>query len=82
MFYLKNDRTDSYYCRNGKATPDPSPVFPKFLTPGPKEECRILPKVTPVIRISSHLWYGLVRLFQSAAASLLLRMTEVPAYCS
>jgi len=32
-FYLRNDHTDSWYCRNWKVTPDP--VFPKFLTPGP-----------------------------------------------
>jgi len=33
-FYLRNDRTDSGYCRNGKVTPNPGPVFHKFLTPG------------------------------------------------
>ena len=45
-FYLRNDHTDSYYCRNGKVTPDSGPVFPKYLTPGPdpspKEKRRIL----------------------------------------
>jgi len=55
-FYLRNHRTDSCYCRNGKMTPDPGPVFHKFLTPGPKEKRRILPESTPVIRIRSHLW--------------------------
>jgi len=34
-FYLRNDRTDSCYCRNGKATPDPVPVFHKFSNPLP-----------------------------------------------
>jgi len=34
-FYLRNYRTDSCYCRNGKVTPDPGPVFHKFLTPDP-----------------------------------------------
>jgi len=59
--YLRNDRTDSYYCRNGKVTPVPGPVFQKFLTPGPdprpKEKRRILPESTPVNRIRSHLWF-------------------------
>jgi len=59
-FYLRNDHTDSCYCRNWEVTPDPGPVFPKFLTPGPdpgpKEKRRILPESTPVIRIRSHLW--------------------------
>jgi len=32
-FYLRNDRTDSCYCRNGKVTPHPGPVFHKFVTP-------------------------------------------------
>jgi len=44
-FYLRNDRTDSCYCRNGKVTPDA----------GPKEKRRILQELTPVIRIWSHL---------------------------
>jgi len=52
MFLLKNDRTDSCCCRNWKVTPDPVPVFPKFLTPGPdpvpKEKSRILLELTPV----------------------------------
>jgi len=47
-FYLRNEHTDSYYCRNWKVTP----VFPKFLTPGPhpcpKEKRRTLPESTPV----------------------------------
>ena len=34
-FYLRYDRTDSCYCRNGEVTPDPGPFFHKFLTPGP-----------------------------------------------
>jgi len=34
-FYQRNDRADSCYCRNGKVTPDPGPVFHKFLTPDP-----------------------------------------------
>ena len=57
-FYLRNDHTDSCYCRNGKVTPGPGPVFHMFLTPdpGPKEKRRILPELTPVIRIRSHLW--------------------------
>jgi len=54
---LRNDRTDSCYCQNGKVTLDPSPVFHKCLTPGPKEKRRILPESTPVIQIWSHLWY-------------------------
>ena len=58
-FYLRNDRTDSCYCRNGKVTP--GPLFYKFSTrgpdPGPKEKRRILPESTPVIRIRSHLWW-------------------------
>jgi len=41
-FYLRNDRTDSCCCRNGKVTPDPGPVFHRFLdpAPGPKEKHR------------------------------------------
>jgi len=31
-FYLRNGHTDSCYCRNWKVTPDPGPVFHKFLT--------------------------------------------------
>jgi len=58
-FYQKNDRTDSCYCRNRKVNPDPGPVFHKFLTPvpdpGPKEKRTILPELTPVIQIPSHL---------------------------
>jgi len=40
-------------------TPDPGPVFHRFLTPdpGPKEKRRILPESTPVNRIRSQLWY-------------------------
>ena len=34
-FYLRNDHTDSCYCRNWNMTPVPGPVFPKFLTPHP-----------------------------------------------
>ena len=34
-FYLRNDQEDSCYCRKWKVTPDPGPVFRKFLTPGP-----------------------------------------------
>jgi len=53
MFYLRNDHTDSSYCRNRKATPDPGLVCHKFLTPGPdpKEKRRILPESTPALRI-------------------------------
>ena len=42
--YLRNDHTDSCQCRNGKVTPDPGPVFHKFLTPdgGPNEKRRFL----------------------------------------
>ena len=29
-------------------TPDLGPIFPKFLTPGPKEKRRIPPESTPV----------------------------------
>ena len=58
-FYLRNNHTDSCYCRNWKLTL--GPVFPKFLTPGldpgPNEKRRILPESTPVIRIRSHLWF-------------------------
>ena len=57
-FYLKNVRTDSCYCRNGKVTPDPGMVFHKFFTPGPdprpKEKRAILQESTPVIRVRSH----------------------------
>jgi len=66
-----------------KSDSGPGLLFPKFLTPGTdpghKEKCRILPELTAVIRIRSHLWCGLACLFQSAAASLLHRMTEDPA---
>jgi len=57
-FYLRNDRTDSCYCRNGNVTQDPGPFFHKFLTqgPDPKEKRGILPESTPAIRIRSHLW--------------------------
>jgi len=50
-FYLRNDLTDSCYCRNWKVTLDPGPIFHKFLAPGPKEKRRILPESTPVTRI-------------------------------
>jgi len=33
-FYLRNDHTDSCYCRNWKVTPDPGPGFHNVLTPG------------------------------------------------
>jgi len=57
-FYLRNDRTDSCYCRNGKVTH--GPFFYKFLTsdPGPKEKRKILPESTPVLRIQSHLCHA------------------------
>jgi len=47
-FYLRNEHTDSCYCRNGEVTPDPGPFFHKFLTPGPdpKEKRRISPEST------------------------------------
>ena len=48
MFSPKKDRTDSCYCRNERVTPDPGPLFHKFLTPGPKEKRRFLPESTPV----------------------------------
>ena len=35
-------------------TPDPRPVFHKYLTPGPKEKRRILPELTPTLRIRVH----------------------------
>jgi len=56
-FCLINDHADSCYCWNGKVTPDPGPVFPKFLTPdpGPKEKHRILLESTPALRFHSHL---------------------------
>jgi len=55
-FYLRNDRTDSCYCRNGKVTP--GLFFPKFLTPdpGPIEKRRILPESTSAIRLRYYLW--------------------------
>jgi len=34
-FYLRNCNADSCYYRNGKVTPDPGPVFHKFMTPDP-----------------------------------------------
>jgi len=58
MFLLRNDPIDSY-CQNWKATPDPGPVFHKFLTPGldpgPKEKRRILPESNPALRTRCHL---------------------------
>jgi len=52
MFFLRNDRTESCYCRNGKVTPDPVPIFHKFLTPGRirhrkknAESCRFRPNL-------------------------------------
>jgi len=42
-FYLRNDHTDSCYCRNWKVTPYPGLFFHKFFTPDPKknvESCR------------------------------------------
>ena len=56
-FYLINDHTDSWYCRNWKVTPNPGPVFHKFLTPGPgpKEKRKILPESTPALSIRCHL---------------------------
>jgi len=41
-----------------KLKSDSGPVFPKFLTlaPGPKEKRRILPELTPVLRVRSYLW--------------------------
>jgi len=55
-FYLRNDQTDSCYWRDWKLSPDPGPIFHKFLTPGPKVKRRILPESTPALRIPSHLW--------------------------
>ena len=57
--YLRNDHTDSCQCRNGKVTPDPGPVFHKFLTPvpSPNEKRRILRESTPVVRIRSQIWF-------------------------
>jgi len=49
--YLRNDYTDSCYCRNWKVTP--GPVSHKLLTPVPKEKRRILPESTPH---RYHLW--------------------------
>ena len=54
--YLRYNRTDSCHNRNGKMTPDPDPVYHKFLTPCPKEKRRILLESTPVLQIRSHLW--------------------------
>ena len=47
-FNLRNNRTDSCYCRNGKMTPDSGLVFHKVLTPdpSPKEKRGILPEST------------------------------------
>jgi len=44
-FILRNDHTDSCYCRNWKVTPDLGPVFHKIFTPDPvrkknAESCR------------------------------------------
>ena len=59
-FNLRNNHIESCYCWNGKVTPDPGPVFHKFLTlgpdPYPKEKRRLLPESTPVILIGSHLY--------------------------
>ena len=43
-------------------TPDPGPVFHKFLTPDPvpKKKCRILPESTTALRIGCHLCCTLV----------------------
>jgi len=59
-FSSRNNPTDSCYCRNLKVTPDPGPIFPKFLTPGPEEKLRILPESTPVFRTgpTSAVWQG------------------------
>jgi len=56
-FHLRNDHTNSCYCRHWKVTPDPVPAFHRFLTldPGPKEKCRILPELTPAPRIQCYL---------------------------
>jgi len=65
MFYLRNDHTDSCYCRNWKVTPDPGPVSHKFLPPGsdpgPNEKHRNLLESTPTIRIHGHLWCELIK---------------------
>ena len=59
-FYLRNDHTDSFYCRNRKLTPDPDPFFHKFLTSWPdlglKGKRRILPESTPT-PVSSEISY-------------------------
>ena len=49
---------DSCYCRKQKVTPDPGPVFYKFLTPAPspKEKRKIQLELTPAIWIRGHLW--------------------------
>jgi len=57
------------YCRNWKVTPDPGPVFPKLLTPGPipgpNEKRRIRPESISVIRIRSHLWYSQIYIWNA-----------------
>ena len=52
-FYLRDDHTDSCYCRNRKMTLASGLFFYKFLTPdpGPKEKGRILPESTPALRL-------------------------------
>jgi len=61
-FYLRNNmykgHADSCYCRKQKVTPDPGPVFYKFLTPAPspKEKRKIQLELTPAIWIRGHLW--------------------------
>jgi len=47
-FYLKNDHTDSCYCRNWKVTPNLGPVFLKFWLQVWKKKRIILPESTPV----------------------------------
>jgi len=49
-FCIRNDHADSCYCRNWNVKPDPGPLFYKVLTPGPKENRRILPESTPSLR--------------------------------
>jgi len=70
-FYIRNDHTDSCYCRNWKVTP--GPVFPNFLTPGPKEKRRILPESTPglVPPLSDRLHFCIVSILPYEAIYLL-----------
>jgi len=58
--YLRNDHTDSCYCRNWKVTPHPGPFFPKLLIPGPDPVLKKMQNPAGVdssIPVWSHLYH-------------------------